>query len=144
VTGASVHQGFDDFDEEDSAEAQARRALHRRVVWERVELIRAGNWAPSRNPDDYLPEDAWKALASCAALPVDAMFPERGEDQRAIRALCGLCPVAEECLSYAVDAAIKFGVWGGASERRRRVLRHLRGDRDDLAKDTGLPEEPAA
>lgn len=143
MTPASVQRAFDAFDEEDSADAWARRALHREVVWERVELIRAGEWAPSRDPDDYRPEDEWKALASCADLPVDAMFPKRGEDQRAIKALCALCPVAAECLTYALDVAAKFGVWGGISERQRRLLRRTHGLEDE-SDGTDLVDDTAA
>jgi WhiB family transcriptional regulator, redox-sensing transcriptional regulator len=35
---------------------------------------------------------------------------------------CARCMVSAECLSYAMTKCIDHGVWGGMSERARRVL----------------------
>jgi hypothetical protein len=43
--------------------------------------------------------------------------------QREARAVCESCPVATECLVFALTTAEKHGTWGGASERQRRVYR---------------------
>jgi len=37
--------------------------------------------------------------------------------------LCGLCPVIESCLTFALVSNQEFGVWGGTSEDERRQLR---------------------
>lgn len=63
--------------------------------------------------------------AACATATVD-FFPARGESLAAARAICGRCPVADQCLDYALDLGIKHGVWGGTSERDRRTLRKQR------------------
>lgn len=42
------------------------------------------------------------------------------------KALCETCPVTDECLDYALVTEIKFGFWGGLTERQRRELRAQR------------------
>ncbi|MGH9194816.1 MAG: WhiB family transcriptional regulator, partial [Acidimicrobiia bacterium] len=39
--------------------------------------------------------------------------------------VCTQCPVALECLRYALANREQFGIWGGTSERERRKLRKL-------------------
>ena len=36
---------------------------------------------------------------------------------------CARCPVRQPCLVYALDEKIAHGIWGGLTERERRVLR---------------------
>jgi WhiB family transcriptional regulator, redox-sensing transcriptional regulator len=31
--------------------------------------------------------------------------------------------VRDECLTFALERGLKYGIWGGTSERERRVLR---------------------
>lgn len=51
-----------------------------------------------------------------------------GARQREARRFCRTCPVRTECLAYALDERIEFGVWGGATERERRALLRSRPD----------------
>ncbi|MFF5497882.1 WhiB family transcriptional regulator [Streptomyces aquilus] len=39
------------------------------------------------------------------------------------KAVCRRCPVAEQCLSWAVDADPVEGIWGGTTEGERRAMR---------------------
>lgn len=73
---------------------------------------------------------AWVDAAECVGL-TDLFFPERGQDATAAKAICQTCPSIEPCLHYALVNNIEEGIWGGASERRRRILR--RQLRIDLA-----------
>jgi WhiB family redox-sensing transcriptional regulator len=41
----------------------------------------------------------------------------------AAKAICGRCPVTEQCLQYALDTNQDSGVWGGLSEDERRALK---------------------
>ncbi|NIA25953.1 MAG: WhiB family transcriptional regulator [Gammaproteobacteria bacterium] len=52
-------------------------------------------------------------------------FP--GEDVSSERALavCGGCPVRDECLSYAFEFHMTSGIWGGMSAAGRRELRRV-------------------
>lgn len=38
------------------------------------------------------------------------------------KAVCRRCPVAVECLAWALDTGQVYGVWGGTSEDERRAL----------------------
>lgn len=69
----------------------------------------------------------WIELAACRGLDAALFFPTRGEWTRGeAREVCGGCPVRAECLEHALEAGEKFGIWGGKTERQRRVMRRAR------------------
>ena len=66
----------------------------------------------------------WAAYGSCRGADPDLFFP--GPDGTADEGIkvCGGCPVREECLAWALETRMSYGVWGGTTERdRRRMLR---------------------
>ena len=65
---------------------------------------------------------AWHDLARCAETDPEMFFPEKGESVRSAKRVCAGCEVRAECLQDALDRGERFGVWGGLSERERRVL----------------------
>jgi WhiB family redox-sensing transcriptional regulator len=67
----------------------------------------------------------WMTAAACRGAPADVFFVERGASVRPAKAICARCPVAAECLDYAVEHRIKEGIWGGHDERQRRRLYRL-------------------
>jgi WhiB family redox-sensing transcriptional regulator len=69
----------------------------------------------------------WMADGKCREMPPTFFFPSDGLGVQAAQRICAGCPVAEECLEYALVHRIDHGVWGGRSEReRRRILRRRR------------------
>ena len=54
-------------------------------------------------------ELAWQAEALCAQTDPEAFFPEKGGSTRDAKRVCGVCPVREECLQYAMDNDERFG-----------------------------------
>ena len=68
----------------------------------------------------------WTALAKCRGTE-DAMFGAPFDQKRA-SLLCGSCPVRSDCLAEALDNRIEWGVWGGMTERERRLLLRQRAD----------------
>lgn len=76
----------------------------------------------------------WMRDASCAGVGGDWWFPEKGEAAKGAKAVCRGCPVRAECLEYSLTCGQTFGVWGGVSERDRRVIsRELGLDVEDAA-----------
>ena len=67
----------------------------------------------------------WRAAARCRTADAEELFV-RGARQREVRDFCRTCPVRTECLAYALDHRVEFGVWGGMTERQRRALLRAR------------------
>ena len=75
----------------------------------------------------------WQQAAACRFEDRDLFFPpeqERGRyapfQEAAAKHICGRCPVAAECLGYALAADERYGVWGGLSAEERQRLRRGR------------------
>ena len=69
----------------------------------------------------------WMARGRCKEVAPDIFFPSDGMGVQVAQRICAECPVAQDCLEYALDHHIDHGVWGGCSEReRRRILRRRR------------------
>ena len=64
----------------------------------------------------------WWDLALCAETDPEAFFVEKSGDTRPAKAVCLACPVRLNCLDYAVENRIAWGIWGGLSPRQRRTL----------------------
>ena len=63
----------------------------------------------------------WVSSARCRATDPDQLFV-RGAAQRKAAVICRHCPVTDECAAEALDNQMEFGVWGGMTERQRRLL----------------------
>lgn len=53
----------------------------------------------------------------------DLFFPEKGGSTVPAKTECARCFMSAACLSYALENGEQFGVWGGVSERDRRVIK---------------------
>ncbi len=62
------------------------------------------------------------ADGKCREYPAEVFFPRDGLGVIVAQRICKSCPVAAQCLEYALAQHIDHGVWGGASERERRRL----------------------
>ena len=69
----------------------------------------------------------WRVSANCRNGDPDRLFVT-GAKQRAARSICRGCPILTQCLAKALDEKIEFGVWGGMTERERRVMLKRRPD----------------
>jgi WhiB family redox-sensing transcriptional regulator len=84
-------------------------------------------------------ENDWRQRAACNGLDPDMFFvsedvenrQERRDREAAAKAVCARCTVVEDCLSYALAAGERYGIWGGLNSDERRALR--RRDADEAA-----------
>lgn len=71
-------------------------------------------------------EPGWRSRSACRGLPSDmfvsAELMTRAEEVTA-KAVCAGCAVIDDCLSYSIVNAVRFGVWGGLTGDERRPLR---------------------
>lgn len=74
------------------------------------------------------PLGPWAEDAACLHADPEAFFPEKGGSSTAAMQMCADCPVADDCLDYAMQSpVVLYGIWGGTSEReRQRMRRNLR------------------
>ena len=79
--------------------------------------------ATTSEPDTKL---TWKKQANCLGIDPDLFYPERGVSSATAKKVCHGCVVKGECLEFALTNGEKFGIWGGLSERERRILRRER------------------
>ena len=57
-----------------------------------------------------------------AATMINLFFSEQLDDIARAKAICGKCPVAEQCLDGALERREPWGVWGGQLFANGRVL----------------------
>jgi WhiB family transcriptional regulator, redox-sensing transcriptional regulator len=68
---------------------------------------------------------AWHADAACREHPDVSFFPKLGEDVRPAKRVCHTCLVAADCRAWALAQGVTLvGVWGGTTQRERRMIRH--------------------
>ena len=90
-----------------------------------------------------MPSVRWQDHAACARPDIDwqLFFPEDRiggfgpgsgltvidqERMRQAKKVCQRCPVREECLNYALELGIEYGIWGGMSTAQRRKEKRRR------------------
>lgn len=69
--------------------------------------------------------EPWEDHAACVDHDRELFFPEPETHELAApaRAVCAACPVAEQCLEFALARPGLYGVWGGLTTSERRTLR---------------------
>jgi WhiB family redox-sensing transcriptional regulator len=65
---------------------------------------------------------SWQDAARCAEIDPDLMFPPKGGNVAYAKRVCASCEVSAQCLEYALANTERFGIWGGTTERQRRVI----------------------
>ncbi len=91
----------------------------------------------SRKSAEPAPETDFFADAACHGADTTVFFPVSDTYAGEAKAICASCPVAEQCLEYAIETHQPDGVWGGltAIERHRLVRRRQRVAREERARD---------
>lgn len=110
---------------------------------------------------DTEPADDWRHRAACRDEDPELFFPigtsgPALEQVEQAKAVCRRCPVAAECLTWALDRPEEYGIWGGLTEGERRaeltrrrtkrkyfdMLRERYGDLADIERERILPARP--
>lgn len=73
----------------------------------------------------------WRTRAACGNEDPDLFFPngttsiavDQAEEAKAV---CRRCPVAGQCLGWALETGQESGIWGGLTEQERRRMFRLR------------------
>ncbi len=74
--------------------------------------------------------DSWQNRGACRGPHATVFFPppqferkvDRAERENRAREICSDCPVAVECLEYALEIREPHGIWGGLNEAERRMI----------------------
>lgn len=69
--------------------------------------------------------ESWREAAACAGTTEVNFFPDPADLAAVSRAkaMCATCPVAGECLTWAIETNQTEGIWGGHTPAERRALR---------------------
>jgi WhiB family transcriptional regulator, redox-sensing transcriptional regulator len=71
-----------------------------------------------------LPEPPpWMGGAACAEVDPDVWFPGKGGSNVEAKAICQGCDVRAECLAWALEQDMAYGVFGGLTRQERLALR---------------------
>lgn len=68
--------------------------------------------------------DHWMYQAACRGVDPELFYPDTGRGAGdPARAICEHCPVAADCLDYALKHQIMHGIYGGLTYKQRVELR---------------------
>jgi WhiB family redox-sensing transcriptional regulator len=67
-------------------------------------------------------ERPWAVFAACRDRDPDVFFPATVEQEREAVMICNGCAVNLDCLEFALETKVSFGIWGGLTEKQRKAL----------------------
>ncbi len=73
-------------------------------------------------------EQDWRESGGCRTADTSLFFPVTDDDAGPAKAICAVCPVREQCLTFALANREEQGVWGGLTETERRRVRRRRAN----------------
>ena len=68
----------------------------------------------------------WREAAACLEVTDQvSFFPDKADIAgiAKAKAICATCPVADVCLSWAVESNQSEGIWGGHTPKEHRTIR---------------------
>jgi WhiB family transcriptional regulator, redox-sensing transcriptional regulator len=77
------------------------------------------------------PEEDWRHRSACRNEDRALFFPTSGEEDNeeepshadpTVKLICDACPVRAECLEYALDRQIEFGIFAGLTGYERGLI----------------------
>ena len=73
---------------------------------------------------------SWRDSAACKGVEVQVFIPNTKNGKLGrntytkARTFCDVCSVQKQCLMYALDEDIEFGMYGGTVPKERRILKN--------------------
>lgn len=76
------------------------------------------------------PEEDWRHRSNCRDVDRTLFFPVTDDDSEeeppladpTVKVICDACPVRTECLKYALDNRIDYGIFGGLTGYERGLI----------------------
>jgi len=65
---------------------------------------------------------SWEEQARCRQYDPEMFFAPRARAERKAKTICAKCPVKVDCLVFALQAKVEFGIWGGTNGKERRAM----------------------
>ena len=66
--------------------------------------------------------DSWRSARACISANTLTFFPRNRKQRLEALGYCEICLVRGECLKYALDNSIEFGIYGGKTEDERKIM----------------------
>lgn len=63
---------------------------------------------------------SWKQWAACQGADPELFFPDTKSNYVQAKEFCADCIVYKDCLKFAMDNGITYGVWGGLTPMERQ------------------------
>ena len=68
-------------------------------------------------------DQPWVDGALCTQTDPELFFPPKGATGKEAKRVCRLCAVQTDCLGYAVQHRVPYGIWGGTTAHERRHMK---------------------
>jgi WhiB family redox-sensing transcriptional regulator len=90
-----------------------------KLLAQSYEQLRAG-WEQRHPEVPMLPTPGeWSTAALCAQIDNEIFFPDKGGSTREAKRVCLMCEVRRQCLDFALEHDIRYGIFGGLSVKER-------------------------
>lgn len=67
----------------------------------------------------------WQSYANCNAEHHDLFFSQSKTKMNMAVQICNPCPVKGECLKFAIDQNIEYGIYGGLTPTQRKDMANV-------------------
>lgn len=71
-------------------------------------------------------DSSWRDDARCRGIGPDIFYPPRGNNGIKAKLTCFGCTVRKQCAEFAINNAVRDGIFGGFTDKERRSIRHNR------------------
>lgn len=71
-------------------------------------------------------DTSWMDRRECADADPELFHSLKRTEANEAKRFCERCPVRRDCLEYAIDMRIVYGIWGGLGYERRRKFANAR------------------